>query len=67
MSILNSFDPDRGALLTPAHAAPPLPGFPETVVLTFRPGLSQRVSGRPGARVLCHIPVFFRIPVYAFP
>lgn len=67
MSILDSFDPDPGAILEPSHAAPPLPGFPETAVLTFQPSLSAWAAGQEGAEVLCTIPVFFKIPVIRLP
>lgn len=40
-------------------------GFPETVVVTFQPSLTQAAAGWPGTRVLGHLPVFFQIPIYA--
>lgn len=64
MSLFDSYDPDRGAVLNPTDAAEPIEGFPETVVLTFQPSLVESAAGWPGAELLCTIPVFFQIPVY---
>ena len=65
MSILDAYDPAREAVLEPSHAAAPVEGFPETVVVTFQPSLTQSAAGWPGTRVLGHLPVFFQIPIYA--
>ena len=65
MSILDAYDPAREAVLEPSHAAAPVEGFPETVVVTFQPSLTQAAAGWPGTRVLGHLPVFFQIPIYA--
>lgn len=62
MSILDAYDPAREAVLEPSHAAAPVEGFPETVVVTFQPSLTQAAAGWPGTRVLGHLPVFFRSP-----
>ena len=35
MSILDAYDPAREAVLEPSHAAAPVEGFPETVVVTL--------------------------------
>ena len=40
MSILDDYDPAREAVLEPSHAAAPVEGFPETVVVTFQPSLT---------------------------
>lgn len=64
MSLFDAYDPDRGAVLSPADAASPIEGFPETVVVTFQPTLIDTAAGWPGSEVLCAIPVFFQIPVY---
>lgn len=65
MSILDAYDPAREAVLEPSHAAAPVEGFPETVVVTFQPSLTQTAANWPGTRVLVHLPVFFQIPIYA--
>ncbi len=65
MSILDAYDPARAAVLEPSHAASPVESFPETVVVTFQPSLTQAAAGWPGSRVLGHLPVFFQIPIYA--
>ena len=65
--IQDSYDPAREAVLEPSHAAAPLPGFPETAVLTFQPSLAAWAAGQPGAETLCRIPVFFQIPVLRLP
>ena len=65
MSILDAYDPAREAVLEPSHAAAPVEGFPETVVVTFQPSLTQAAANWPGTRVLGHLPVFFQIPIYA--
>ena len=35
MSIINTFDPSKDAILTPSHMAKPIEGFPEVIVVTF--------------------------------
>lgn len=64
MSLFDAYDPDHSAVLAPTDAAEPIEGFPETVVITFQPSLTETAADWPGAEVLCAIPVFFQIPVY---
>lgn len=63
MSLIDTFDPCREAVLEPAHVAGAIPGFPETVVVTFRPRVVELALERPHA-VLATIPVFFKMPIY---
>lgn len=65
MSILDAYDPVREAILEPSHAAAPVEGFPETVVVTFQPSLTLAAADWPETRILGHLPVFFQIPIYA--
>ena len=67
MSLFDAYDPAPDAVLNPEDATRPIPGFPETVVITFQPSLVEAVAARPEAALLCRIPVFFQMPVYRLP
>ena len=67
MSLFDAYDPAPDAVLNPEDATRPIPGFPETVVITFQPSLMEAVAARPEAALLCRIPVFFQMPVYRLP
>ena len=67
MSLLHTYDPTPGAVLNPTDYVAPIPGFPETVVLTFQPALLAHAGSMEGARVLDTSHVFFELPVYAVP
>lgn len=67
MSLFDTYDPAPEAVLNPTDAASPIPGFPDTVVITFQPSLMEWVAAQEGAQPLCHIPVFFQMPVYRLP
>lgn len=63
MSLFDAYDPAKEAVLNPSDAAAPIEGFPETVIITFQPSLTQAAAGWAGTETLCHLPVFFSIPV----
>ena len=67
MSLFDAYDPAPDAVLNQEDATRPIPGFPETVVITFQPSLMEAVAARPEAALLCRIPVFFQMPVYRLP
>lgn len=67
MSLFDAYDPAPDAVLNPEDATRPIPGFPETVVITFQPSLMEAVVARPEAALLCRISVFFQMPVYRLP
>ena len=67
MSLFDAYDPAPDAVLNPEDATRPIPGFPETVVITFQPSLMEAVAARPEAALLCRIPVFFQMPVFRLP
>ena len=64
MGLYDAYDPDRRAILEPTDAARPIPGFPETVVVTFQPSLMDHVAGMEGAEVLDTLSAFFKLPIY---
>lgn len=67
MSLFHSYDPAPEAVLNPRDATDPIPGFPETVVITFQPSLLDWAAAQSGAEELCRIPVFFQMPVLRLP
>lgn len=67
MSILDSFDPDKGAILNPERTGGRIEGFPETVVITFQPRLMELVAGWAGAEHLADLSVFYTLPIYRIP
>lgn len=64
MGLFYSYDPDRRAILEPGDAKDPIPGFPETVVLTFQPSLMASMAQRDGAEHIATLSAFFKLPIY---
>lgn len=64
MSLFQAYDPDRRAILEPSDVNPPIPGFPETVVITFQPSLMDKMAAMEGAQVLHTLSAFFKLPIY---
>lgn len=64
MSLFDSYDPERRAILEPSDVKEPIAGFPETVVVTFQPSLMETVAAMEGARVLHTLSAFFKLPIY---
>lgn len=64
MSLFDSYDPARKAVLNPCDAVQPVEGFPETVVITFQPSLIDTMAAWEGSEILGHLPVFFQIPIH---
>lgn len=67
MGLYDAYDPDRRAILEPTAVRPPIPGFPETAVLTFQPSLLDNVARMEGAQRLLSLRFFYQLPVYRVP
>lgn len=67
MSLFHSYDPERRAVLEPSDYQKPVPGFPETLVVTFQPGLMDTVAAMEGAEVADTIREFMTFPIYRLP
>ncbi|NCB64089.1 MAG: phosphorylase [Clostridia bacterium] len=67
MSLFHSYDPERRAVLEPSDYQKPVPGFPETLVVTFQPGLMDTVAAMEGAEVVDTIREFMTFPIYRVP
>lgn len=67
MSLLESYDPQRRAVLEPSDYVTPVPGFPETLVLTFLPALLDAAAAMEGAEVVDTIREFATYPIYRLP
>lgn len=64
MGLYDAYDPDRRAILSPGDVAEPIEGFPETVIVTFKPRIMDLALERCPHEVLAEIPVFFKMPIY---
>lgn len=64
MSLFESYDPERNAVLEPRDSVQPIPGFPETVVVTFQPAIMDLVAAMEGAEVVDVLSEFFQLPIY---
>lgn len=64
MGLYDAYDPDRQAILSPGDVAEPIAGFPETVIVTFKPRIMDLALEACSHEVLAHIPVFFQMPIY---
>ena len=60
-----TFDPAPG-MLSPAHIASPVPGFPETVVVTFSPPLVDLMTKTGGREQISELHAGYTLPIYRF-
>ena len=65
MPIENTFDPAPG-MLSPAFAAPPVPGFPETVIITFNQRMIDFMLEDHEAEVISTVHAGLPLPIYKF-
>ena len=66
ISILESFDPHSEAVLNPWDLAPPVEGFPETVIMTFKPQSLDALRAFCPTEIISHLGAGIRIPIYRF-
>ncbi|MDR3207107.1 MAG: nucleoside phosphorylase [Oscillospiraceae bacterium] len=64
MSILNSYDPNPVAILNPQHLAPPIYGFPEVAVATFKREILRRALVKYDPVPMEVIHAGFHMPIY---
>lgn len=64
MSLFTSYDPEREAVLMPKHCVSPIPGFPDTVIVTFLPKVIEHLSQQSWAERIDVISAFNKYPIY---
>lgn len=64
MSLLDTFDPDSGEILSAGNIYRPIEGFPETVILTFEGASIQALQEGCRPEVIHRLSAGFVLPVY---
>lgn len=64
MSLFTSYDSEREAVLMPSHCVRPVPGFPDTVIITFLPRVMEHLSQQSWAEQIDVISAFNKYPIY---
>lgn len=66
MSLLDTFDPNSEEILSPSGMYSPVPGFPETVILTFEAASLRALQRVCPTQVIANLRGGFDIPIYRF-
>lgn len=66
MSLINTFDPDRRAVLNPEDVYKPVEGFPETAIITFSKAVIDIAMEIYQCQVVAYLHSGTRVPVYCF-
>jgi uridine phosphorylase len=64
MAIIDSFDNMSEAILNPGYLAPPIEGFPETVIVSFKRRLTELALARFDAEEIGAVSAGVRVPIY---
>ena len=66
MSIIDTFDAISEEVLRPDSMTDPVPGFPETVVITFHDRIIDALKAMCPVEIISELHAGFSIPIYKF-